>query len=125
VARSLMTGMASLALLVVMGTAGGRAETMSVVGTDGMAGPDGVNPGDDGQNADNGESVSANAGSVHPIIPTSQMRPRREEVMAAGRIWRASQHTHLPGRGRVWQQWRGGRCDGSDDHRRRPGESER
>src|ERR1700733_7208220 len=58
-ARSLMTGVASLAF-TMMGTAGVRAETVIVQGDDGAAG-------DPGQPGGNGEPVAADAGSVHPI----------------------------------------------------------
>jgi hypothetical protein len=45
--RALMTGVASLAFLMV--SAGGvRAEIVTVQGDDGAAGADGVNPGDPG-----------------------------------------------------------------------------
>jgi hypothetical protein len=46
-ARSLMTGAASLAI-VTMGPAEVRAEIVIVQGDDGAAGADGVNPGDPG-----------------------------------------------------------------------------
>jgi hypothetical protein len=46
-ARSLMTGAASLAVMT-MGAAGVRAETVIVQGTDGGPGGNGVNPGDPG-----------------------------------------------------------------------------
>ena len=65
-ARSLMTGVASLAF-VVMAPAMIRAEIVTVQGTDGAAGPDGVNPGDDGMPGDDGEPAHADAGSAHPI----------------------------------------------------------
>ena len=65
-ARSLMTGAASLAF-VLMAPAMVRAETVIVQGDDGAAGADGVNPGDDGMPGGDGESVGADAGSVHPI----------------------------------------------------------
>ena len=65
-ARALMTGVASLAFVMV--SAGGlRAEIVTVQGEDGAAGEDGVNPGDNGMPGDDGESVSANAGSTQPI----------------------------------------------------------
>jgi hypothetical protein len=47
-ARSLMTGAASLAVMM-MAPAWVGAETVIVQGDDGAAGPDGVNPGDPGQ----------------------------------------------------------------------------
>jgi hypothetical protein len=59
-ARSLMTGAASLALMV-MAPAWVRAETVVVQGDDGVAGPDGVNPGDDGMPGGDGEPAAANA----------------------------------------------------------------
>ena len=65
-ARSLMTGVALLAVMT-MGPAGVRAETVIVQGDDGPAGPDGVNPGDDGMPGGDGEPVAAKAGSAHPI----------------------------------------------------------
>ena len=65
-ARSLMTGAASLAF-VAMAPAWVRAETVIVQGTDGAPGADGVNPGDDGMPGGDGEPAAANAGSVHPI----------------------------------------------------------
>jgi hypothetical protein len=65
-ARALMTGVASLAFMMV--SAGGvRAEIVTVQGEDGAAGTDGVNQGDNGMPGDDGESVSANAGSTQPI----------------------------------------------------------
>jgi hypothetical protein len=64
--RALMTGVASLAFLMV-GAGGVRAEIVTVQGDDGPAGEDGVNPGDNGMPGDDGESVSANAGSTQPI----------------------------------------------------------
>jgi hypothetical protein len=69
-ARSLMTGAASLAF-VVLAPAIVRAETVIVQGTDGAAG--GVNPDGDGLPGGDGESVAADAGSVHPItFPLNQ-----------------------------------------------------
>ena len=65
-ARSLMTGAASLAFMM-MGPAGVRADIVTVQGDDGAAGADGVNPGDSGLPGGDGESVSANAGSAQPI----------------------------------------------------------
>jgi hypothetical protein len=65
-ARSLMTGVASLAFMM-MGAAGVRAEIVNVQGDDGAAGADGVNPGDNGVPGGDGESVTANAGSAQPI----------------------------------------------------------
>jgi hypothetical protein len=67
-ARSLMTGAASLAFMM-MGPAGVRADIVIVQGDDGAAGADGVNPGDPGMPGGDGESVAANAGSVQPITP--------------------------------------------------------
>ncbi len=64
--RVLMTGVASLALLMI--SAGGvRAEIVTVQGDDGLAGANGVNPGDNGMPGGDGESVSATAGSTQPI----------------------------------------------------------
>ena len=65
-ARSLMTGAASLAF-VMASAAGVRAEIVTVQGDDGAAGADGVNPGDPGMPGGDGESVTGNAGSVHPV----------------------------------------------------------
>ena len=65
-ARSLMTGVASLAFMM-MGAAGVRAEIVTVQGDDGAAGENGVNPGDPGMLGGDGEPVSANAGSAQPI----------------------------------------------------------
>ena len=58
-ARSLMTGVASLAVMA-MGPAGVRAEIVIVQGDDGAAG-------DPGEPGGNGEPVAADAGSTHPI----------------------------------------------------------
>ena len=65
-ARSLMTGVASLAIMM-MSAAGVRADIVIVQGDDGAAGADGVNPGDPGLPGGDGELVSANAGSAQPI----------------------------------------------------------
>src|SRR5580704_15389253 len=65
-ARSLMTGVASLAFMV-MGAAQVRADIVTVQGDDGLPGADGVNLGDNGMPGGDGESVSANAGSAQPI----------------------------------------------------------
>jgi hypothetical protein len=71
-ARSLMTGAASLALTMMV-AAELRAETVSVGGTDGAAGADGVNPGDDGAPGGDGGSVTASAGSAHSVTdPANQ-----------------------------------------------------
>ena len=64
--RALMTGVASLAFVMVS-PGGVRAEIVTVQGDDGPAGANGVNPGDNGMPGDDGESVSANAGSTQPI----------------------------------------------------------
>ena len=64
--RALMTGVASLAF-VMMSAGGVRAEIVTVQGDNGAAGEDGVNPGDPGLPGDDGELVSANAGSLQPI----------------------------------------------------------
>src|ERR1700733_5402453 len=64
--RALMTGVASLAFVVTR--AGGvRADIVAVQGDDGAAGSDGVNPGDPGMPGGDGESVAADAGSLHPV----------------------------------------------------------
>jgi hypothetical protein len=75
-ARSLMTGVATLALVVVA-PAAVRAETVIVLGDDGAAGADGVNSGDPGMPGDDGESVAANAGSVHPITAVTEATAER------------------------------------------------
>jgi hypothetical protein len=58
-ARSLMAGTASLAILVIA-PAIVRADIVIVTGTDGSAGGNGSDGGD-------GESVAANAGNVTPV----------------------------------------------------------
>jgi hypothetical protein len=63
--RSLMTGAASLAF-VVMAPAWVRAETVLVQGDDGANGMDGVPPDGAGQPGGDGESVNASAGSPSP-----------------------------------------------------------
>jgi hypothetical protein len=69
-ARSLMTGAASLALML-MAPGWVHAETVIVQGTDGAAG--GVNPDGDGPSGGDGEPAAADAGSVHPItFPLNQ-----------------------------------------------------
>ena len=77
-AWSLMTGAASLAFMM-MGAAGVRADIVIVQGDNGSAGDPGLPGGD-------GESVAADAGSVHPVtVPPEQghrdrrkWRPRRQ-----------------------------------------------
>jgi hypothetical protein len=65
-ARSLMTGAASLALMMAS-AAGARADIVTVQGDDGAAGADGVFSGDPGLPGGDGESVAADAGSSQPI----------------------------------------------------------
>jgi hypothetical protein len=65
-ARALMTGAASLAVMMAS-AADARAEIVAVQGDDGAAGADGVNFGDPGLPGGDGESVTANAGSTQPI----------------------------------------------------------
>jgi hypothetical protein len=65
-ARALMTGVASLAFVMVS-EGGVRADIVTVQGDDGAAGADGVFSGDNGMPGGDGESVSANAGSAQPI----------------------------------------------------------
>jgi hypothetical protein len=68
--RSFLTRLAATAaLFLVLTTAGAvvRAETVTVQGADGAPGANGVNPGDIGGPGEGGESVTAGAGSVHPI----------------------------------------------------------
>jgi hypothetical protein len=64
--RALMAGAASLAC-VMIGAAAVRAETVAVLGSDGLAGADGVNPNDPGLPGGDGESATANAGSTQPV----------------------------------------------------------
>src|ERR1700735_1340675 len=64
--RALMTGVATLAFVMV-GVGGVAAEIVTVQADAGPAGANGVNPGDNGMPGDDGESVSANAGSAQPI----------------------------------------------------------
>jgi len=64
--RLLLTTALSLPLMTASG-AGVHADIVTVQGADGANGADGVNPGDPGLPGDDGESVAADAGSLHPI----------------------------------------------------------
>jgi hypothetical protein len=64
-ARSLMTGVASLAFMM-MGATGVRAEIVTVQGDNGANGMDGVPPDGAGQPGGDGETVNASAGSPNP-----------------------------------------------------------
>jgi hypothetical protein len=65
-ARSLMTGVASLAFMMA-GAAGARADMVTVQGDDGANGANAVNSGENGGPGGDGESVAAAAGSVSPV----------------------------------------------------------
>lgn len=64
--RLLLTTALSLPLMTASG-AGVHADIVTVQGADGANGADGVNAGDPGLPGDDGESVAADAGSLHPI----------------------------------------------------------
>ena len=63
---------------------------MTVQGEDGPAGEDGVNPGDKGMPGDDGESVSANAGSAQPITAPLNKAQRPAEMAAQGETARST-----------------------------------
>ena len=115
-ARSLMTGVASLAFMM-MGAAGVRAEIVTVQGDDGAAGADGVNPGDNGMPGGDGESVSANAGSAQPITA-----PLNKATATGGNGGQGGHGSHRR-QGRQWRQRRRFERNGIDCHRLRSGGS--
>ena len=71
-ARSLMTGAAVLAVMAMAPGVGPRRNRGLCRAMMAQRGADGVNPGDAGMTGDNGESVTANAGSAHPVYCVPQ-----------------------------------------------------
>jgi len=80
-ARSLMTGAASLGF-VMMSAAGVRAETVIVQGDEGAAGADGVNSGDPGMSGDDGSRWLPRRAACSRLLRPSIKRRQPEEMAA-------------------------------------------